>query len=171
MKLDVTQAIRNAGTVYPFRGEQAMAPQDIAGDTVTLDDAQLEGTFVAMENGDVVVDGKLTTVAHARCAYCLAPVSVSVTADYRETFIYGGDPEDDEVFSYNSGKIDLERLALTYTVLNLPMRFICEDGCAGIGDWESRGVSVRLSQEELPGQHPFAALKQLLAEQAGESDD
>ena len=171
MKLDVTQAIRNAGTVYTFQGEQAMAPQDISGDRIALDDARVEGTFVAMENGDVVVDGTLTTVAHARCAYCLAPVSVTVKADYHETFVYGGDPEDDEVFSYDSGKIDLGKLVMSYTVLNLPMRFVCKENCAGIGDWESRGVSVRLSQEELPGQHPFAALKQLLAEQAGESDD
>ena len=148
-----------------------MAPLEITGETVALDDALLEGTYVAMENGDVVVDGTLSTVAHAHCAYCLAPASARVETDFHETFVYGGDPEDDEVFCYESGKVDFERLVLSYVVLNLPMRFVCGSDCPGTGDWESRGVSVRLSQEELPGQHPFAALKQLLAGEAGESDD
>lgn len=172
MKLDVSRALKSPGESYPLSVEQAIAPQDILGETVTFDPARLDGSYMALEGGNVAIRGRLTTCAHARCANCLAPAHAAVSEPFEELFRLGGDPEDSEIFTYTGQEIDLERLAMSYAVLGLPMRFLCEEGCRRSPAFADADVDVCLCQEEeLPGQRPFAALKQLLAQEAGESAD
>lgn len=165
MKLDVLLALRNPGTEYAFSVEQTMAPQDVNGTEVSFDPVTLTGVLFADEDGSVMVDGRLTTVAHAQCANCLAPAASAVEGEFRETFIHGGDPEDDESFAYDGGALDLERLTLSYVLLNLPMRFLCREDCEC--SFEDAGEDVTmLCQDDLNVQRPFAALQQLLAEKS-----
>ena len=89
MKLDVLLALRNPGTEYAFSVEQELAPQDVSGSEVSFDVVKLTGTLVAGEDGSVTVEGKLSTVAHAQCAKCLAPAISEVEGEFRETFIHG----------------------------------------------------------------------------------
>ena len=158
MKLDVSQALKNPGQEYPFRGEQAIAPQEVGGDTVILDDAVLEGTYFAAEDGSVTVDGQLTTVAHAHCANCLEDASADIQATFRETFLRNGDPEDDETFAYTGFSIGFEKLAMSYAVLALPIRFLCREDCPGLVGFADNDSC----QKEMQNAHPFAALPQLL---------
>lgn len=170
MKLDVSTAIRTPGQEYAFQGQQAIAPVDIYGDIVSFDDAEVKGIFQAMEDGSVTVDGTIRTVAHARCANCLAPASAIVENSFRETFIHNGDPEDDEQYAYGGCLVDLEKLATDFTVLALPMRFLCREDCAGMTAYADADPDVCLcqSEDELHTQRPFAALQQLLDEKSGQ---
>ena len=145
--------------------EQAIAPQEISGETVTFDAALMKGVYSAAEDGSVTLDGVLTTVAHARCANCLSPAGADIEAEFRETFYHDGQPEDDDRFAYEGSAVELERLAMFTAMLELPMRFLCREDCPGLGEFAGKDVYTRSSQEELPGQHPFAALQQLLDEQ------
>ena len=170
MKLDVVQALRNPGTEYAFSVEQELSPQDVSGSEVTFDVVKLNGKLVAGEDGSVMVEGKLSTVAHAQCAKCLAPAISEVEGEFRETFIHGGDPEDDESFAYDGGALDLERLTLSYVLLNLPMRFLCREDCEC--SFEDAGEDVTmLCQDDLNVQRPFAALQQLLAEKSDNAEN
>lgn len=169
MKLNVSTAIRTPGQTYAFSERQAIAPMEIGGDTVTFDDIEVKGTFEALDDGTINVEGSLKTVAHAPCANCLAPASAIVENIFRESFIRGGDPEDDEIFVYDGYLVDLDKLIMSYTVLAMPMRFLCEGGCSGMADWVKSDDQVCLCQEEeLHVQHPFAALQQLLDEKSGQ---
>ena len=163
--LDVSTATRNPGTRYAYDVEQAIAPQNVCGETVTFEPAHLKGMMEAMENGDVEVDGKLTVQAHARCANCLKPASAVVECDYREVFQREGNPEDDEIFTYTGHVVELEKLAMSYTLLNLPMRFLCRPDCE---DYAAYLEDPGTCQKELPGQHPFAALQQLLEQSSAD---
>ena len=49
---------------------QAKRIIDAGGELVRFDSAHLTGSYEAMENGDVEVEGRLTVHAHARCANC-----------------------------------------------------------------------------------------------------
>ena len=170
MKLDVLQILRDPGTEYAFSAEQTMAPQDVNGMEVSFDPVTLTGVLVAGEDGSVTVDGKLTTVAHAQCANCLAPASSVVEGSFRETFIHGGDPEDDESFAYEGSALELEKLTLCYVMLNLPMRFLCREDCECT--FEDAGEDVTLlCQDDLNVQRPFAALQQLLAEKSDNEEN
>ena len=179
MKLDVLQALRNPGTEYAFSAEQELAPQDVGGSEVSFDVVKLNGILVAGEDGSVTVEGKLSTVAHSQCAKCLAPAISPVEGEFRETFIHGGDPEDDESFAYDGGALDLEKLTLSYVFFNLPMRFLCEGGCEGLARYAGADVTIgseedittTLCQDELNVQRPFAALQQLLAEKSDNAEN
>lgn len=179
MKLDVLQALRNPGTEYAFSAEQELAPQDVCGSEVTFDVVKLTGKLVAGEDGSVTVEGKLSTVAHSQCAKCLAPAISPVEGEFRETFIHGGAPEDDESFAYNGGAIDFDKLTLFYVMFNLPMRFLCNEECEGLGMYAGADVTIStgedvtttLCQDELNVQRPFAALQQLLAEKSDNAEN
>ena len=179
MKLDVLQALRNPGTEYAFSAEQELAPQDVGGSEVSFDAVKLTGKLVAGEDGSVTVEGKLSTVAHAQCAKCLAPAISEVEGEFRETFIHGGDPEDDESFAYNGGAIELDKLTLFYVMFNLPMLFLCKETCEGLVMYVGADVTIgteadvttTLCQDELNVQRPFAALQQLLAEKSDNAEN
>lgn len=179
MKLDVLQALRNPGTEYAFSAEQELAPQDVSGSEITFDVVRLNGKLVAGEDGSVTVEGRLSTIAHAQCAKCLAPAISKVEGEYRETFIHGGDPEDDESFAYNGGAIELDKLTLFYVMFNLPMRFLCKEDCEGLGMYAGADVTIHsgddmtttLCQDDLNVQRPFAALQQLLAEKSDNAEN
>ena len=179
MKLDVLQALRNPGTEYAFSAEQELAPQDVGGSEVTFDVVKLTGKLVAGEDGSVTVEGTLSTVAHAQCAKCLASAISPVEGAFRETFIHGGDPDDDESFAYNGGAIEFDKLTLFYVMFNLPMRFLCKEDCEGLSMYAGADVTIStgddvttsLCQDELNVQRPFAALQQLLAEKSDNAEN
>ena len=157
MKLDVSDALSHPGQEYRFSGTQAIADQEITGDTVRLDDAQVEGCFMADEDGNIAVKGKLRTVAHAPCANCLEEAQAEVENDYDEVFQRNGDPEDDEIFAYEGHEVSLDKLVMSYAVMALPILFLCREDCPG---FEYRDPD-EVRRE--PGiQFPFAGLQQML---------
>ena len=159
--LDVSECTRNPGTQYAFDEEQAIAPQTVYGDELVFDPARLRGSFVSDDDGNVTVDGKLNVVVHGHCANCLSETQCMVEADFRETFLREGDPEDDEIFTYQGYRISLEKLALSYAMLNLPLRMLCREDCVGLLAYAGDGKEQKRQKDE-PGQHPFAQLQQLL---------
>ena len=163
MTLDVSQALKQPGTAMPMDAEQAIAPVEIGGDTVTFEPARLAGSFMALEGGDIVVRGILTTRAHARCANCLSPAEADVEEEFDEVFHLGGDPDDPEIFAYTGQELELEQLAMSTAVLGLPIRFLCREGCSRVPASDVADVVVSLAEDEERGQRPFAALKELLA--------
>ena len=169
MKLDVSIALKNPGQPYPLHGEQTIAPIDVYGEEVSFDDAEIEGAYTANEDGSVTVEGKLKTVAHAQCAMCLEPASAEIQATFRETFLRDGDPEDDEIFAYAGSVVGFEKLAMSYAVLNMPMRFLCSEDCGGL--MEFSGADNNTDQKEMQSTHPFAALQQLLDSGAVKKDE
>ena len=158
MKLDVSNALSHPGQEYLFSGLQAIADQEISGDTVRIDDCAVEGTFMADDVGNISVKGRVKTVAHAPCANCLKDASASVENEFDEEFIRNGDPEDDEIFAYEGHKVSLEKLVMSYAVMALPIRFLCREDCPGFEEYLDRTESP----EESGIQHPFAGLRQLL---------
>ncbi len=157
MKLDVSDALSHPGQEYSFSGTQAIADQEIGGDTVRIDDCAVGGVFLSDEDGNITVRGKLTTVAHAPCANCLEDASAEVGNEFDETFLRNGDMEDNEIFAYEGHEIPLDKLVMSYAVMALPIRFLCREDCPG---FEYRDPEAAPSE---PGiQYPFAGLRQLL---------
>jgi len=157
MKLDVTTALAHPGQEYRFSGTQAIADQKISGDIVHLDECSVEGFFMADETGNVAVRGRLKTIAHAPCANCLEDAEAEITNEFDEVFQRGGDPEDDEIFSYEGHEVSLDKLVMSYAVMALPIRFLCREDCPGFDIRDPDAVPVQKGN-----QFPFAGLRQLL---------
>ena len=131
MKLDVSDALAHPGQEYRFSGLQAIADQEIGGDTVRIDDCAIEGGFLSDEDGNISVKGKLRTVAHAPCANCLEDAQAEIENEFDEVFRRNGDMEDDEIFAYQGHEIFLDKLVMSYAVMALPIRFLCREDCPG----------------------------------------
>ena len=157
MKLDVSNALMHPGQEYSFNGLQAIANQEITGETVTFDDCTVKGTYLADDEGNVTIEGQLSTTVHAHCALCLEEAELSVSNDYNETFVRNGDMDDDEIFAYEGHEIDLEKLIMSYTVMALPIRFLCREDCPGLAYNDRETVN-----DDPDIQYPFAGLKDLL---------
>ena len=157
MKLEVSDALAHPGQEYLFSGSQAIADQEIGGDIVRIDDCAVEGVFLSDEVGNISIRGKLRTIAHAPCANCLEDAQAEVENEFDEVFQRCGDPEDDEIFSYEGHEIPMDKLVMSYAVMALPIRFLCREDCPG---FEYRDPDAAPAE---PGiQYPFAGLQQLL---------
>ena len=169
MVLDVSQAFLQPGERIAFRHEEPIPPQLIFGETVTFPEpAVMEGDFL-LEGSTLYLTGRLDVTARGRCAFCLSEVSYPVSKDFSEVFLHldrmtrqtQQAADDDEQMTFEGKEIDLAQLALTLTVLELPMRFECES-CSDRSDEEDVGEETRACQKETPMEHPFSALQHLL---------
>lgn len=167
MALNIQDALRTPGEVFPFDHEEIIPAQDILGDTVTFDPAVMKGTM-CLEGGRIRLSGRLTTTAHGSCAMCLEPAQHKVNVRFDEVFHRRGehleedeDQDESDRFEYEGPQLAVDRLAMTLAVLALPMRLLCEKGCPGI-QVEPHDDQTHAVQKEMPAEHPFSALQQLL---------
>lgn len=158
MNIDVSNALMHPGQEYRFQGLQAIADQEIYNDIVSIDDCAVTGTYMADDDGNVSVEGVLKTSAHAPCANCLSEATVEVENDFNEVFVRNGNMEDDEIFAYEGHVVDLEKMIMSYTVMALPIRFLCKEDCPGL-QYSDRDFKPN---QDPNVQYPFAALKDLL---------
>ena len=162
MELDVTQALLRPGESFPFEAEVGISPQEVGYETVAFDTVLLTGTYSAMD-GMVYVGGKLHTTAHAVCAMCLKAVDAPLELTFRETFRKDAVETEDEAFAYQGSTVSLDHLSLTLIMLNLPMRFLCDENCRGSEELQAYSTNSDSSCQE-DTQRPFEALKRLLKE-------
>lgn len=171
MLLDISPALRNPGQEFPLQHREEIPPQEIFSDSVSFDPALFTGTFSMAENS-LHLRGELTTVAHTLCARCLAPLHYPITAELDEIFLRtermaaeqeGESGLEEERLAFEGSKVDLSHLALTLVILELPMRFICEQPCMGPAARTLKSYQdTHACQKETPDQHPFSALQKLL---------
>ena len=169
MVLDVSQAFLRPGERIAFRHEEPIPPQLIFGETVAFPEpAVMEGDFL-LEGSTLYLTGTIDVTAQANCAFCLKPVRFPVSKEFSEVFLHldrmtrqtQQAADDDEQMTFEGKEIDLAQLALTLAVLELPIRFECED-CSKQDDGDPVDDESRACQKETPMEHPFSALQQLL---------
>lgn len=166
MTLDISQALRAPGEQIPFLHRDEIPPQEIFSEQITFDEVTLEGHFTML--GTVLhLQGVLHTVAHAHCSACLKPVDYPVDVQVDEVFnrvedhryqAEETDEWDEEQLSFEGSKVELGHLVLTLTLLELPIRFLCEEGCAARPQENDENYACQKD----PDQNPFSALQQLL---------
>ena len=163
MELDVSRAFLTPGTPFPFEAKVALPPQSVNGEQVSFDEVALDGSFFAAD--DLVrIEGELHTVAHGACAMCMEPADAKVTVRFDETFRKDANELQDESFLYAGKSLPLDHMTLTLVMLNLPMRFLCKEGCKGSREWQAwQNENPTSSCEDgSPTQRPFEALQSLL---------
>ena len=169
MLLDISRALRAPGEDIPFQHRDAIPPQEIFGETVTFDDVLLTGHY-SVTDESLRIWGTLTALAHGHCAGCLQPVDYPVEVPFDETFTrqtrYTPREEaqdEEERLMYEGSKVELSHLSMTLAVLDLPIRFECGDDCPALAALASENnLTTHACQKDMPDQHPFSALQQLL---------
>ena len=171
MLLDISRALRAPGEEIPFLHRDAIPTQEILGETVSFSDVLLAGHF-SLTGESLRLWGELTATAHGHCAGCLRPVDYAVRVPFDEIFTRmtrftpreEDVPGEEERWLYEGSKVELSHLSMTLAVLDLPMRFECGPDCPVLGripsDQDSQNSHA--CQKDMPDQHPFSALQQLL---------
>ena len=172
MELDVIKALLAPGAEFPFSASISLPPQDVSGETVTFDTVTLSGQYSALDN-TVRLEGELTTVVHAACALCMQPAEIPVAIPFDEMFRKGINELEDEAFVYEGSRVPLTQMTLTLIMLNLPMRFLCREGCKGSEAYRmfKRQHIVAECEEQPQTRRPFEVLRGMLGEEAGKTDE
>lgn len=171
MKLDVGNALRSPGKSFSFIHREVVPTQLILGEQISFPDpVMIAGSYQMLE--DVLyLKATMTAVAQAQCAKCLAPVRFPLKVEVEEPIkrlensrAERSEIEDwtEEQFTFSGNSVEMSHLTLTLLLLELPMRFLCEEGCASVPEAAEVDFIPNASQKDLPDQHPFAALQQLL---------
>ena len=163
MELDVSKAFLSPGTEFPFHAEESLSPQDVIGETVTFDTAIIQGVFCMLEDR-VHIKGTLDTVAHGVCAMCMEQANIPLHISFSEGFRKDADETEEEDFRFEGKSVSLTKMALTLVMLNLPMRFLCDEGCAGSREFQAwqKNNAPSSCEEGTPTQRPFEILQSLL---------
>ena len=167
--LDISRALRAPGEEIPFLHRDAIPPQEIFGETVAFTDVILSGFYASLDE-TLRIRGTLRAVAHGHCAGCLQPVDYPMEVPFDETFIRQSrfpqqveTPDEEQEWVYEGSKVELSHLAMTLAVLELPIRFECGDACPALVQLEREEENqTHACQKDMPDQHPFSALQQLL---------
>jgi uncharacterized protein len=147
---------RQAGSA---RTQQLTAPAlaDLRLELVSVPegaDVELDLRFEAVTEG-VLVTGTATAPVAGECARCLAPLTSTVTASFRELYLYAekhdrhdrhdrqdkhdrhdrqddsGEQDDEELY-LDGDLLDLEPVLRDAVVLALPMSPLCREDCPGL---------------------------------------
>ncbi len=163
MELDVSKAFVAPGTEFPFQARVDLPPQDVTGETIRFDPVALEGSYCVLEDS-VHLKGSLMTTAHGACALCMEEAAAPLKLDFAEVFRKDANETEDEVFCFQGKSVPLDQMSLTLVMLNLPMRFLCREGCPGSREFQAwqNAESPSSREEGTPTQRPFEVLQSLL---------
>ena len=132
--LNVSQALKAPGQIFPFSARIDVEDADVFGETVRFSPAELTGTLLGA--GETVsVRGEVRCEATMACARCLRPVAVPLRVEMDERFSRRparGRGRRGETRAIVDSCIDLTDCARELLILELPMRVLCSEDCKGL---------------------------------------
>ena len=164
MALDVGNALKNPGQVFPFEAEVEIAPMEVLSDPVHFVDVRVEGEYLCPGDNRISVKAEVSAQADTRCSRCLEPVSFPMTAELDAVYDRRPDPEDPDLYSFEASTIELTDAVRDALLLELPMRSLCSEDCRGLcpvcGINLNKGTCT--CQEGAEVTNPFSALKAIV---------
>ncbi len=167
--VDVSGALKNPGSVFPFREVLSFDPCEVIGEELTFTDAVLEGEFFGADE-TISVRARLTANVHAHCSRCLSEVTYPVDTMTDADFSRSDDGED--VYTFTGHQIDVKQAAFESLLLELPISFVCSEDCKGLCPvcGVNRNKSLCTCLEGAVKPNPFSALTSLLIEDHNEEE-
>lgn len=161
MRMDVREALKNPGQSYPVSAAIELPAMDVLDETICFDGIRIEGELIGAGES-VRVDGTITAEVRAHCAKCLTPVKQGIEASVSEIFAKEMNPDDPDQYPLDGYAVELTDLVRDALLLELPMRFLCGEGCKGLCPSCGQDLNKqRCTCQE--GEHgPFSALSGLL---------
>ena len=162
--LDISKALKYPGQAYLFESDAEIEEMEVLNDPVKFEEVLIKGEYFGAGNDKVSLKGEVSAVVTSRCAKCLEPVTIDLTAEIDAQYARMPDPEDPDLYPFEGSKVDLTDAARDALLLELPYRFLCSEDCKGL--CSSCGVNLNLGtctcQEGYNVTNPFSALKALV---------
>lgn len=141
---------------------------DFGGESVKLvAPVKIEMALTKIAEENFLAEGTITTSLNIPCNRCMDDVISEVKAEFSKELRPGFDGEDeDELHEYLEGTVlDLEKFVLDEVYMNMPVKVLCKDECAGL----CRTCGVNLNHKSCDCENDnvdprLAGLKDLLNE-------
>ena len=161
MALDVGNALKNPGQVYPFRSVVELPEMEVLSDVVRFEGVNVEGEYFCTGDSRISLRADADATAHTHCSRCLEPVQVPVRAEIDALYAKQPDPEDPDLYCFEAHALELEDAVKDALLLELPLQFFCKPDCKGL----CPVCGVNLNKQTCTCQEgnvvtgPFSALK------------
>ena len=161
--LDVSKALKFPGQVYRFETDLELEEMEVLNDPVKFEEIVVSGEYFSAGE-KISFSAEVNAKAVSRCAKCLETVKVDLTAEMEALFARELDPDDPDLYTYESSKVDLTDAVRDALLLELPYRFLCSEDCKGL--CSNCGINLNLGtctcQEGAEVTNPFSALKAIV---------
>lgn len=163
-RFQVSDLLAHPGTA---RSESGAVPVSVSFTNAGIDDmVEFEVDVRSLSDG-VVVRGHARSTADLTCTRCLTTWSQTAEVPIEAVFRRHPDEDGDELPIDSGGWIDLGSVVHDEATLGLPERPLCKEDCLGL--CPTCGTDLNVEPCEGHGdtiESPFAALRQLLAEES-----
>lgn len=140
MEIDLTELTADGVRVGEvFGGDDLVSAPDL--ERAVPIGAELTA-WVRPETGGARVTGEIAATVHAECDRCLRPVEIAVRGAFDQRYVWTGDdvkapsllvePEALDVERLEGPVFDTRVLAREQIELNVPIRVVCAEDCAGL---------------------------------------
>ncbi len=129
MKISIADALQNEGEAFTARVRGPMAPVDCGSESYAFPNGVSVEAEYRFDGEGITVTGSFKAETPVECARCLKPISYPVALEFTE--YYSRQPEEG-MYAFSGEELDLDQMLGDNLVLNLPMRFLCREGCKGL---------------------------------------
>lgn len=104
----------------------------LLGDDLNLE--KLNGQSDVSRNPQgLVIKTTLSTIIQSECGRCLIPLSLPITTEFTELFVYSRkDHSEDDLVLPDDGIVDLGPIARENLLLEVPINAVCRSDCKGL---------------------------------------
>lgn len=175
MRLDVTALPEETGSRMEVPLSVTLAPEDEEEGTVAFPEPFVGTAEAIRTDRGILVRVKAQGEALMECARCLAPVRVPVRVEFAEEF-RPGEPldqpgelaqggEGEAYVPFAGDAIDLDEVLRQHVLLELPMKPLCREACAGLCPRCGKDLNegpCACPPDGVDEDHPLGALRRLL---------
>ena len=162
--LDVSKALKAPGQRFALNEQLELPEMEFMSDPVRFDKVTLDGEYLSTDDDRISVQGTARAWITSRCDRCLEPMQLEAQGPVDAVYAREPDPDDPDLYSYDSSRIDLTDAVRDAILMELPLRFLCREDCKGL--CPVCGVNLNngtcTCQEGAEFTNPFSALKTIV---------
>jgi len=159
--IDVSDIKREKGLSKSIQNSVMLEALDYKGNKIGFDE-NLNINLTLLNTGEYIhVEGKIDNVLEVDCDRCLRRFKMPFSFDIDENF--SENPNEEDVLPIENDRIDLKRAIVNNLLLNLPIKFICNEACRGLCPYCGKDLNEEECKCDVDDIDPrFAVLKKLL---------
>lgn len=128
---DVTSALRTPGQEFPVVKNLQIEDLELSGDPIRFENIALRGAVMSAEDR-VSLRAHVDAQLKSRCVRCLGGVEMPISAEVDAVYARDEDAENPDLYLFKASAIDLAEAARDALLLEVPIRILCGEDCAGL---------------------------------------
>jgi uncharacterized protein len=129
MKIDIADAVRNMGEEFTAEYHGALPGIDFLGERYEFPDGVHVTAGWRYDGEGIIIMGHFHAECPVACARCLENFTYTIGFNFAE--YYKKEPEEG-AYAYQDETIDLTQMLEDNVVVNLPIKLLCREDCAGL---------------------------------------